>query len=82
MLEPEDNTPKHWSPQFVVGASELRHRVESEDTVLVYFWSSAEQHLSRSQSLYLAGVFPYQQAFALLEHFGCPMGRHPTMSTS
>lgn len=47
-LEPENDEPTHWSPQFQIGMHELRKRVETEDLVLVYFFTSDQDDIGRS----------------------------------
>ena len=48
-LEPEDGQEQEqWSPQFQVSLHELRKRVETEDLVLAYFFSSEKNELGLS----------------------------------
>ena len=49
-LEPEnaDAEPTHWQPKFATHIQALKKRVQQEDLVLVYFFSSAEEELNQS----------------------------------
>ena len=47
-LQPENGERFQWAPKFSVSLRNLRKKVESEDLVLAYFFSSEEEELSGS----------------------------------
>ena len=47
-LQPEDGARFQWAPKFATSLRNLRKKVESEDLVLAYFFSSEEEELSAS----------------------------------
>jgi len=42
---------ERWTPEFAVRGSEVRRRIESDDLLLVYFFSSKEEELGRSHEM-------------------------------